>query len=85
MIVQEFLGSICSKINLMCHIFPVFCTMVQNLLGTKIKKIRSDKARDYFNQNLPQWFKKEEIIHESSCITTPQQNGVAERKNRHVF
>ena len=34
------------------HIFPVFCTMVQNQFGKKIKKIRSDNARDYFNQIL---------------------------------
>ena len=25
------------------------------------------------------------IIHQSSCIDTPQQNGVAERKNRHLL
>ena len=25
------------------------------------------------------------IIHQSSCVDTPQQNGVAERKNRHLF
>ena len=25
------------------------------------------------------------IIHESSCPHTPQQNGVAERKNRHLL
>ena len=62
-------------------IFPIFCTMVQNQFGTKIKKTRLDIACDYFNQILSQWFQKEGIIHESSCITTPQQNGVAKRKN----
>ena len=67
------------------HIFPVFCTMVQNQFGAKIKKIHSDNACDYFNQILSQWFQKEGIIHESSSITTPQQNGVAERKNRHLL
>ena len=67
------------------HIFPVFCTMVQNQFGTKIKKIRSNNARDCFNQILSQWFQKEGIIHESSCITTPQQNRLAERKNRHLL
>ena len=67
------------------HIFPIFCTMVQNQFGTKIKKIRPDNARDYCNQILSQWFQKEGIIHESSCITTPQQNGVAERKSRHLL
>ena len=67
------------------HIFPVFFTMVQNQFGTKIKKICSDNASDYFNQILSQWFQKEGIIHESSCINIPQQNGVAKRKNRHLL
>ena len=67
------------------HIFLVFCTMVQNQFGTKIKKIRLDNAHDYFNQILSLWFQKEGIIHESSCITTPQQNGVAKRKNRNLL
>ena len=25
------------------------------------------------------------MIHQSSCTNTPQQNGVAERKNRHLL
>ena len=73
----------CTRVS--WHIFPIFCTMVQNQCGTKIKKICLDKARDYFNQILSQWFQKEGIIHESPCITTPQQNGVAKRKNRHLL
>jgi hypothetical protein len=31
------------------------------------------------------FFKKWGIIHESSCVNTPQQNGVAERKNGHLL
>mgnify|MGYP002776859521 CR=1 FL=1 len=34
---------------------------------------------------LAQFFQHEGIIHESSCINTPQQNGLAERKNRHLL
>ena len=34
------------------RIFPVFCKMVQNQFGTKIKKIPSNNAHDYFNQIL---------------------------------
>ena len=67
------------------HVFPIFHAMIQNQFGTKIKNIRSDNARDYFNQILSPCFQKEGITHELSCIITPQQNGVAERKNRHLL
>lgn len=59
--------------------------MVQNQFGVKIKNFRLDNARDYFNQILSTYFQKEGIIHESSCVNTPQQNGVAERKNGHLL
>lgn len=41
------------------HVFPHFHAMVQNQFGTKIKKFRSDNARDYFNQVLSPFFQKE--------------------------
>ena len=56
------------------HIFPTFFTMVQNQFGTKIKKIRSDNAFDYFNQIMSHWFQKEGIVH-----------GVVKRKNCHLL
>ena len=37
------------------------------------------------NQILSPYFQKQGIIHESSCVNTSQQNGVAERKNRHLL
>lgn len=66
-------------------VLPKFHMMIQNQFGTKIRRFRSDNARDYFNQILSPYFHKEGIIHESSCINTPQQNGVAERKNGHLL
>eukprot|EP00261_Vitis_vinifera_P038781 XP_019080024.1 PREDICTED: uncharacterized protein LOC109123752 [Vitis vinifera] len=50
-----------------------------------VKRFRSDNAKDYFNQILTPYFQREGIIHESSCVNTPQQNGVAERKNGHLL
>ena len=59
--------------------------MIKNHFGVKIKRFRSDNAKDYFNQTLMSFFQKEGIIHESSCVNTPQQNGVAKRKNGHLL
>ena len=61
-------------------VLPNFHTMVQNQFGVKIKRFRPKNARDYLNQVLTPYFQKEGIIHESSCVNTPQQNRVAKRK-----
>jgi hypothetical protein len=58
-------------------VLPNFCSMVKNQFGVNIKRFRSDNARDYLNQVLTPYFQKEGIVHESSCVNTPQQNGVA--------
>ena len=66
-------------------VFPIFHKMIRNQFGVGIKRLRSDNRRDYFNQFLSPYLQKEGIIHESSCVATPQQNGVAERKNGHLL
>ena len=66
-------------------VIPNFHSMVQNQFGVKIKRFRTDNARDYFNQILSHYFQSQGIIHESLCVNTPQQNGVAERKNGHLL
>ena len=66
-------------------VVPNFHSMVQNQFGVKIKSFRTDNARDYFNQILSPYFQSQGIIHESSCVNTPQQNGMAERKNGHLL
>ena len=64
-------------------VLPNFCSMIKTQFGVDVKRFRSDNAKDYFNQVLTPYFQREGIIHESSCVNTPQQNGVAERKNSH--
>jgi hypothetical protein len=34
---------------------------------------------------LSDFFHENGVIHQSSCVNTPQQNGIAERKNRHLL
>ncbi|KAJ9674605.1 hypothetical protein PVL29_023880 [Vitis rotundifolia] len=59
--------------------------MVQNQFGVKIKSFRTDNARDYFNRTLSPYFQSQGILHDSSCVNTPQQNGIADRKNGHLL
>ena len=37
------------------------------------------------NQNLSKFLKEYGVVHELTCVDTPQQNGVAERKNRRLL
>lgn len=60
---------------------PQFLSMVRNQIRKSIIRIQYDNAKDYFNHNLNSLCQNEGIIHESSCVKTPKQNGIAERKN----
>jgi len=58
--------------------------MIKNQFNTSIKVFRTDNGKEYFNSVLGDYLENNGIIHQSSCPNTPQQNGVAERKNRHL-
>ena len=62
-----------------------FVKMIETQLTCLIKRFRSDNAKDYTNTTLTNFFNARGIIHETSCVNTPQQNGIAERKNRHLL
>ena len=57
-----------------------FCEMISNQFGKKIKRFRSDNGTEFFNSEVRTYFLDNGIIHESSCVNTPQQNGLAERR-----
>ena len=50
--------------------------------GIPLKRIRSDRGREFDNSNFLEFFHSLGIKHEFSAPRTPQQNGVVERKNR---
>jgi Reverse transcriptase (RNA-dependent DNA polymerase)/Integrase core domain/gag-polypeptide of LTR copia-type/GAG-pre-integrase domain len=65
--------------------FKNFCIMIENQFGTTIKVLRSDNGTEYTNNELQTFLQSKGISHQTSCVGTPQQNGVAERKNRHLL
>jgi hypothetical protein len=50
-----------------------------------VRTLRSDNAKEYFSDVFQHYMAQNGIIHQSSCVDTPSQNGVAERKNRHLL
>lgn len=59
--------------------------MTQTQFEAKIHVLKTDNAKDYFNSILGNFLKREGIVHQSSCIDIPQQNGIDERKNKHLL
>jgi transposase InsO family protein len=67
------------------EIFKCFSKMIETQFDAKISILRSDNGTEYFNKNLGEFFQHKGIQHQSTCPNTPQQNGIAERKNRHLL
>lgn len=51
----------------------------------KIKILRSNNGGEYTSTTFKQHLASHGIIQQTSCPYTPQHNGVAERKNRHLM
>ncbi|GJV82414.1 ribonuclease H-like domain-containing protein [Tanacetum coccineum] len=62
-----------------------FIKLVFTQFGKKVKVVRSDNGTKFVNHHLSNLFNDLGIIHQTSCAYTPQQNGVAERKHRHLL
>ena len=56
--------------------------LVENQSGNRINIIRTDNGNEYVNKNMQQNFEECGIQMQHSTPYTPQQNGVAKRKNR---
>ncbi|GJV42887.1 putative ribonuclease H-like domain-containing protein [Tanacetum coccineum] len=59
-----------------------FIKEIENLVDKKVKIIRSDNGTEFKNNVMNEFCREKGIKREYSVARTPQQNGVAERKNR---
>jgi transposase InsO family protein len=64
------------------EVLKKFLRRAQNEFDTKVKKIRSDNGTKFKHTQVEDFLDEESIKHEFLASYTPQQNGVAERKNR---
>jgi len=65
--------------------FYAFYQMVHTQFDKKIQVLRSDNGREFVKKSMQELFRENGLIHQTSCPNTPQQNGVAKRKNRKLL
>ena len=66
-------------------IFQKFYAEILTQFNISIRVLPSDNVKEYFSALFISFMSQHEILHQSSCAHTPQQNGVVERKNRHLI
>ncbi|GKC13195.1 putative ribonuclease H-like domain-containing protein [Tanacetum coccineum] len=63
-------------------ILKSFITGIEILIDHKVKVIRCDNRTKFKNREMNEFCEKKGILRQYSIARTPQQNGVAERRNR---
>ncbi|RVX03816.1 Retrovirus-related Pol polyprotein from transposon RE1 [Vitis vinifera] len=59
--------------------------MIETQYNAKVRVLRSDNGGEYQSSDLQKYLEGHGIIHQTTCSNTTQQNGVVERKNRHLL
>ncbi|KAL0421755.1 UNVERIFIED_CONTAM: Retrovirus-related Pol polyprotein from transposon RE1 [Sesamum latifolium] len=59
--------------------------MITTQYQAHIQVLRTDNGGEFVNQDLQRYLNLHGIVHQMTCPYSPQQNGVAERKNRHLL
>uniref|UniRef100_A0A2N9GGL3 Integrase catalytic domain-containing protein n=1 Tax=Fagus sylvatica TaxID=28930 RepID=A0A2N9GGL3_FAGSY len=67
------------------QVFTQFHAMVHTQFSLPIKTFRTDCGGEFTSTKFNQFCANHGIIHQLSCPHTPQQNGTAERKHRHLI
>ena len=78
----------CTWVYLLKHksntqfLLPQFAIMVKTQFDSQIKTIRSDNGAKFL---LKEFFQPNGILHQLSCVDTPQQNAIVKRKHQHIL
>jgi hypothetical protein len=59
-----------------------FIQLIENQYNSKVKNVRSDNGPEFL---MPNFYNSKGIIHQTSCVESPQQNGRVERKHQHIL
>src|SRR6266540_1631631 len=65
--------------------FKVFHNLIRTQYDACVKILRTNNGTEYVNSELDDYLSSYGIIHQTTCPGTSEQNGLAERKNRHLL
>lgn len=65
--------------------FQNLCRMVKTQFSTSVQVVRSDNGSEFISSEFHTFLHSFGITHQTSCVYTPQQNGVVERKHKHLL
>ena len=71
--------------NEVFSMFKTFLAYIENQFHTCIRILRTNSGGEYISAAFQEYLRQKNIISQRSCPYTPQQNGVMERKNRHLL
>ncbi|MCO5609397.1 hypothetical protein L7F22_063623 [Adiantum nelumboides] len=66
-------------------VFQHYVSMVENETDCKVQTLRTDRGGEYMSGAFKDFLGKKGIKHQCTMPYTPQQNGVAERKNKSLM
>lgn len=66
-------------------ILKAFVTFAKTQFEKPAKVIRSDNDMEFCSHEANQFYSQKGILHQSTCVETPQQNGIVERKHKHLL
>lgn len=68
-----------------CIIIQKFLVHSKTQFDKTVKCVRTDNGTEFLNNVCSTMFNSLGIICQTTCAYTPQQNGIAERKYRHIL
>lgn len=66
-------------------VIDMYINFVKTQFGVDVMKIRPDNELEFDDVKFRQLFAHKGIVHQTSCVDRPQQNGRVERKHRNVL
>ena len=62
-----------------------FFSMISTQYNSTVKILRSNNGSEFINSSVHDFFHFEGVIHQTTCVYTPQQNGVVKRRHRYIL